>query len=285
MSFSKPYTVDYGPTGDNIKQGIEKLEGDIDDIYEKLNASVSGITVGQFFGLGCTWASTTSITMAAGKSRNSADDADLTLSSAMTKTTGAWVAGTGNGGLFSGTIAINTLYYRIIIKKDSDGSIDWGFSTSATATDIPVGYTAYAVNGFELTDGSGHFLEYNEITRGNTVTKWWKARLSVATGLAQTSYTIQALSGVIPAGLNDVEALFGGNATSTGCYVHLSSDGINAKTIFESNISDSAIGGLNELHGIASSSPVFIPIVSNQVYYKLNAGDLNLYLRSLRFGR
>jgi hypothetical protein len=37
MSWSKPYTIDFGPTGDNIKQGVDKSEDDIDDIYANLN--------------------------------------------------------------------------------------------------------------------------------------------------------------------------------------------------------------------------------------------------------
>jgi hypothetical protein len=37
MSWTKPYTLDFGPTGDNIQQGVDKLENDVDDIYTNLN--------------------------------------------------------------------------------------------------------------------------------------------------------------------------------------------------------------------------------------------------------
>lgn len=37
MSWSKPYTLDFGPTGDNVKQGVDKLEDNVDDIYTDLN--------------------------------------------------------------------------------------------------------------------------------------------------------------------------------------------------------------------------------------------------------
>jgi hypothetical protein len=67
----------------------------------------------------------------------------------------AWAAGTGNGGLFSGTKANSTWYHLFYIKKVSDGTIDAGFSTSLTASDIPSGYTAYWRAGAVQTDSSG----------------------------------------------------------------------------------------------------------------------------------
>lgn len=35
--FAKPYTLDFGPTGDTVKEGVDKLEDNIDDIYTNLN--------------------------------------------------------------------------------------------------------------------------------------------------------------------------------------------------------------------------------------------------------
>lgn len=40
MAFAKPYTLDFGPTGDTRKQAIDKLEDNIDDIYVNLNNSI-----------------------------------------------------------------------------------------------------------------------------------------------------------------------------------------------------------------------------------------------------
>lgn len=37
-AFSKPYTIDAGPTGDTVKEGVDKLEDNVDDIYVRLNS-------------------------------------------------------------------------------------------------------------------------------------------------------------------------------------------------------------------------------------------------------
>jgi len=42
-----------------------------------------------------------------------------------------------------------------VIKKDSDGTIDFGFSTEVDASDIPAGYTYFRRVGSILTDGFG----------------------------------------------------------------------------------------------------------------------------------
>jgi hypothetical protein len=76
----------------------------------------------------------------------------MELSSAFTKRLdAAWAAGTGNGGLFSGSVAADTTYHVFVIRKDSDGSIDVGFDTDADAANIPSGYTAYRRIGSILT--------------------------------------------------------------------------------------------------------------------------------------
>lgn len=86
--------------------------------------------------------------------------------SAMTKRLDAsWAAGTNQGGLFSGSKANSTWYYVHVIRKDSDGSIDVGFDTSATAANKPAGYTYYRRIGAIRTDGSGNILGF--IQNGN----------------------------------------------------------------------------------------------------------------------
>jgi hypothetical protein len=93
------------------------------------------------------------------------DDATTTyyigLTAAITKRIdAAWAAGTGNGGLFSGNVGNATQYHIFIIKKDSDGTVDAGFDTSATAANKPAGYTYYKRVGWVLTDGSANILQF-----------------------------------------------------------------------------------------------------------------------------
>lgn len=54
----------------------------------------------------------------------------------------AWAAGSGNGGLDTGSIA-NTTYHVFRIIKDSDGSVDHIFSTTAAGPLMPSGYTYF----------------------------------------------------------------------------------------------------------------------------------------------
>ncbi|CAB3957272.1 hypothetical protein [Achromobacter ruhlandii] len=89
---------------------------------------------------------TNTATVAAGAWRSSANDTNLVLTSAMTKTlqtSGAWAAGSGNNGLFSGAAAVSTWYHVFVIRNTTTGAVDVGFDTSPTAANIPSGYVAY----------------------------------------------------------------------------------------------------------------------------------------------
>ena len=103
------------------------------------------------------------IDIAVGGARDAADIYTMNLSSGLTKQIDAgFAAGTNAGGLFSGTVAIDTWYHTFLIKKDSDGTIDAGFDTSVTAANIPAGYTAYRRIGSVLTDGSSNILGFHQ---------------------------------------------------------------------------------------------------------------------------
>jgi len=80
------------------------------------------------------------------------------LSSTLVKRLDAsWVAGTNQGGLFSGTKAINTRYYEFAI---TNGTInDAGFDISPTGANIPAGYKG-SYRGMVLTDGSGNIRQF-----------------------------------------------------------------------------------------------------------------------------
>lgn len=94
------------------------------------------------------------------------------LSSTLVKRLDAsWVAGTNQGGLFSGTKANSTRYYLFVI---TNGTInDAGFDSSPNGANIPAGYKG-SYRGMVLTDSSGnirifiksgqHFFYLPEIT-------------------------------------------------------------------------------------------------------------------------
>jgi hypothetical protein len=82
------------------------------------------------------------------------------LSSTLVKRLDAsWVAGTNQGGLFSGTKANSTKYYEFAI---TNGTInDAGFDISITGANIPAGYKG-SYRGMIKTDSSGNILAFKQ---------------------------------------------------------------------------------------------------------------------------
>jgi hypothetical protein len=87
---------------------------------------------------------TNDIDFAVGAARNSTNVANLVAETAMTKRLdAAWAAGTAQGGRMSAAAIADTTYHCYAILKDSDGTVDFGFDTSATAPTMPSGYTFF----------------------------------------------------------------------------------------------------------------------------------------------
>jgi len=70
-----------------------------------------------------------------------------------------WAAGTGNGGLFIGVRAANTWYHLFILRNDTTGAIDFGFDTSVSAANRPVGWTSRLIWSVR-TDASSNIIGY-----------------------------------------------------------------------------------------------------------------------------
>jgi len=87
----------------------------------------------------------------------------MTLTAAITKTTGAWAVGSGNGGLDTGTVANSTWYHVYLIERPDTSVVDVLFSTSATAPTMPTGYTKKRRIGSILTDGSAHIIAFIQV--------------------------------------------------------------------------------------------------------------------------
>ena len=223
----------------------------------------------------------------------------MKLTSGITKQIdAAWAVGTNAGGLdgtesVAGTPDADTIYNIYLIKRSDTGVVDACFSEngpstgpSIDGTPIPTAYDYWRWLGWVRTDSTPAIIAANWMGNGNQLEMWFKARQELATGLTATSYTAQSVTGYIPSG-TVCDALFGAIGTTTsGAYVHLSSDGVNAKTIFYAYPSSPSVGSTDELYGIVYSSPVFIPIISDQVYYKLTgANATTLLLRAVRYWR
>jgi len=74
----------------------------------------------------------------------------------------AWVVGTNNGGLDTGSKANSTWYYSYAIYNPAANIADAIFSTSNAAPTLPTGYTKYAYLGAIRTDSSGNILGFTQ---------------------------------------------------------------------------------------------------------------------------
>lgn len=111
-------------------------------------------------GLTLSWASTTTFTVAVGAAADSTNTQFLNLASAITKSTSAWVVGSGNGGLDTGSIANNTWYHVYLIRRPDTSVVAVLFSTSASAPTMPTNYTQKRRIGSVLTNGSAQFVKF-----------------------------------------------------------------------------------------------------------------------------
>lgn len=73
-----------------------------------------------------------------------------------------WMAGTGNGGRFSGVRAANTWYHLFILRNDTTGAIDFGFDTSVSAANRPSGWAARLIWSVR-TDASSNIIPYSQV--------------------------------------------------------------------------------------------------------------------------
>jgi hypothetical protein len=98
---------------------------------------------------------TNDIDFAVGAARDSTNAVNLIAATAMTKQLdAAWAAGTAAGGRMSAAAIANTTYFCYAIRKDTDGTVDFGFDTSASAPTMPAGYTYFRRIGSVLRESA-----------------------------------------------------------------------------------------------------------------------------------
>lgn len=163
----------------------------------------------------------------AGAASDSTASLLLSSNSAFTKTTASFAAGTGNGALDAGAIAINTWYHVYVIGAAAT-TTDFLFSLSATSPTLPPGYTLFRRIGSMRTDGSSHWIQFFQV--GNTFS-WVIPILDVNAVTPPASPTLTALT--VPSGIV-VSAIFNGlmsNTSGTQTSVTFYTPGITAPTI------------------------------------------------------
>jgi hypothetical protein len=106
---------------------------------------------------------TTHVDIAAGSVRSGS--AFVSNASSITKRLNStFAAGTGFGGLDTGSLTTNATYFAYALRKTSDGTFDAVFSTSATIAGVNTtsltGYTIVKCIGVALTDGSSNIRAF-----------------------------------------------------------------------------------------------------------------------------
>ena len=148
-------------------------------------------------GLGLAYLTGTTMTVAAGQCRNSTDENDIEIASAITINT----AVNGAAGLDQGSMANNT-FYAVYAIGDSFGNNAGSALISADLSQplLPGGYNMYFRIGFVKSDGSADILPFRQA--GNTLERWMWYDAAIATDVtAGASATFAAVdcSAGIPA--------------------------------------------------------------------------------------
>ena len=163
------------------------------------------------------------MSIAAGLATDSTGAVSLTIA-AFSKTTSAFTAGSGNGGLDTGAIANTTWYHFYVISTAAGALTDILISLSATSPTLPATYTLFRRIGSGKTDGSAHWIAF---TQDGDYFRWSASVRDVSSTNPGTS-AVTATLGSIPTGVN-VHALI--NALLT--------DASQANAIYLSDLSAS----------------------------------------------
>jgi hypothetical protein len=107
------------------------------------------------------------IDIAVGSARDSSNGSDIKTSSVITKQLDVdWVAGSAAGGFPSGlTLAVDTWYHMFMILNNDMVTVDAGFDSSITATNLLTDastYTDFRRIGSVLTNGSSNIIAYKQ---------------------------------------------------------------------------------------------------------------------------
>lgn len=152
--------------------------------------------------------SSATMSIAAGQATDSTNAISISLS-AFSKTTSSWASGSGNGGLDTGSIAINT-WYKFYVINGTDGT-DVIFTTAALATgpSMPSGYTYFRYIGSGKTNGSSQWTSFTQ--NGNDF-RWITPPLDANATPLTTAYsniTLTVPTGIIVQAYGNIAGIAG----------------------------------------------------------------------------
>jgi hypothetical protein len=171
----------------------------------------------------------THLVIAPGVARDSAQGArvnvkNIVLSTGMTKRLDmAWTAGSGNGGLDTGTVAAAADYHIFVIRNPSTGAVDVLFGASPTNPVMPSGYTQKRRIGSVLTGSGGAINQGTWYANGDFQFKTPFAYQATAADPSGTGAAVSSVSTLVtlrmPKGIKvkaDILYNFFNNTAATG---------------------------------------------------------------------
>lgn len=229
--------------------------------------------------------SSSTFSVAAGQAADAGNAVLMALASALSKTTGAWAVGTGNGALDTGTIANSTWYHVWLIRRPDTGVVDVLISTSASSPTMPSNYTQKRRIGAMRTNGSAQWTRF--VQRGHDFL-WYQPVLDVSSS-ANPGTTAVTSALTVPPSIN-VKAALNINArnSGTGVYVGLYvsspdvSDDVPSETaapLANGGWSDGSAAGNR-----SNSNQVEVwTDTSRQVRWRINSSDasVNIYIATV----
>lgn len=172
---------------------------------------------------GCTMATagnSTSLSVAAGQAADSTNTVMLRLTGGSTKTTAAWVVGSGVGGLDTGVIAASTWYHWYLIRRPDTGAVDVIFSLSPTAPALPMGYTMFRRIGAAKTTAAS---QWRQFFQDGDLFQWETPSADVAATNPGTDAVLRSLA--VPSGLPVqalVQLIYANSSSGGSGYAYLS---------------------------------------------------------------
>lgn len=153
--------------------------------------------------------SSATFAIAVGVAADSTNATMLNLTSAYSKTTGAWAVGSGNGALDTGVIAINSWYHVHLIQRPDTRVVDVLISLSSVPT-LPVNYTLFRRIGSLKTDGASQWTVFTQF--GDEFL--WAVTVLDANNVALVSANRTLVTLTVPSSIS-VNALFRGIISTT----------------------------------------------------------------------
>lgn len=219
------------------------------------------------------------IDFAAGACADSTNSIALVNTSTIVKKmTANWTAGTGNGGLFTGSMSTTTTYHCFLIADSTGRNIDAGFDTSATAANIPAGYSLFRRVGSIRTDSGPHIIAFHQY--GDEF--WWDTSILDITTTNPGSAAVTATLS-IPTGLK-VQAIITPNAfdSTQTCQIYTSSlDSADLTPAFSTDIETGAADTTQE--GIGANVYIWSN-TSGQIRYRMSRSSASLAVKIRTLG-